>query len=191
MQFSPDNFLHKLLNPLFSLFTFQSTISFTKVNSIRKRLASSLILLRRAITRCSTGTAHRRLHPIAGTWRPRSLRSVASAWRVVFRWRWRAFPCTKKPPMRWENALLRTASYFKRTGLVAVLYLLFSAAPKSLTASSRPDLAFLVLRIRLDRDRSGRLRADLHGSGPPGFTSMCHGSLSFKGFPSALDRADP
>lgn len=51
---------------------------------------------------------------------------------------------TKMPPM--ENALLRTASYFKRTGLVAVLYLLFSK-PKSLTA--RSSCVLLVLRIRL------------------------------------------
>lgn len=57
-----------------------------------------------------------------------------------------------------ENALLRTASYFKRTGLVAVLYLLFTGTPKSLTASSCMDLAFVARRIRLkyrDRSRSG------------------------------------
>lgn len=44
-----------------------------------------------------------------------------------------------------ENALLRTASYFKRTGLVAVLYLLFSSTPKSLTASSARTFGYRLL----------------------------------------------
>lgn len=46
-----------------------------------------------------------------------------------------------------ENALLRTASYFKRTGLVAVLYLLFTGMPKSLTASSARTLLRLSIII--------------------------------------------
>lgn len=46
-----------------------------------------------------------------------------------------------------ENALLRTASYFKRTGLVAVLYLLFSGTPKSLTASSARTLRLLSFAL--------------------------------------------
>jgi len=45
-----------------------------------------------------------------------------------------------------ENALFRTAGYFKRTGLVAVLYLLFSGMPKSLTASSLLGPYLLGLR---------------------------------------------
>ena len=52
------------------------------------------------------------------------------AWRqLVFRWRSAVFPDTKMPVDTMENVLLRTASYFKRTGLVAVLYLLFSGTP--------------------------------------------------------------
>lgn len=76
----------------------------------------------------------------------------ASPLRLVFRRVIKTCTVTKMPPM--ENALLRTASYFKRTGLVAVLYLLFSATPKSLTASSCVVLAILVLRISSPRPPS-------------------------------------
>lgn len=66
--------------------------------------------------------------------------TARSVHRSTVQRRSRAFSGYQKAVDTMENALLRTASYFKRTGLVAVLYLLFSGTPKSLTASSARTL---------------------------------------------------